>query len=124
MKLVPARKAFSVKTISHEQSRRNSSRRARKVAARHGQAGHWSAQSRPMLTSAKVGYEVGANIEATSFGGVGAVHRLAVKLGLPGEIDERLQLLKVHLPYHESDHVLNLAYNVVCGLGGHAKSRQ
>jgi hypothetical protein len=24
-------------------------------------------------------------------------------------------LLKVHLPYHESDHVLNLAYNVLCG---------
>ena len=26
-----------------------------------------------------------------------------------------MQLLKVHLPYHESDHVLNLAYNVLCG---------
>src|SRR5690554_7467981 len=24
-------------------------------------------------------------------------------------------LLKVHLPYHESDHVLNIAYNVLCG---------
>ncbi len=68
-----------------------------------------------MLTSAKIGYEVGANIEATSFGGVAAVHRLAVKLGLPEVIDDRLELLKVHLPYHESDHVLNLAYNVVCG---------
>ena len=30
-------------------------------------------------------------------------------------IDERLRLLKVHLPYHESDHVLNLAYNILCG---------
>ena len=37
------------------------------------------------------------------------------KLGLPEQIDERLQLLKVHLPYHESDHVLNLAYNALCG---------
>ncbi|HUO38997.1 MAG TPA: hypothetical protein VMU34_14715 [Mycobacterium sp.] len=26
-----------------------------------------------------------------------------------------MRLLKVHLPYHESDHVLNLAYNVLCG---------
>jgi hypothetical protein len=26
-----------------------------------------------------------------------------------------LHVLKVHLPYHESDHVLNLAYNVLCG---------
>jgi hypothetical protein len=30
-------------------------------------------------------------------------------------IDEHLELLKVHLPYHESDHVLNIAYNVLCG---------
>jgi hypothetical protein len=49
------------------------------------------------------------------YGGIGAVHRLVTKLGLAEEIDERLQLLKVHLPYHESDHVLNLAYNVLCG---------
>ena len=68
-----------------------------------------------MMTSGKVGYEVGANIDATSFGGIGAVHRLAVKLGLVDEINDRLELLKVHLPYHESDHVLNLAYNVLCG---------
>jgi hypothetical protein len=26
-----------------------------------------------------------------------------------------VRLLKVHLPYHESDHVLNLAYNVLFG---------
>jgi hypothetical protein len=68
-----------------------------------------------MMTSSKISYEVGANIDATSFGGVAAVHRLAVKLGLVDEINERLELLKRHLPYHESDHVLNLAYNVLCG---------
>jgi hypothetical protein len=34
---------------------------------------------------------------------------LLTKLGLAREIDRRLQLLKVHLPCHESDHVLNLA---------------
>lgn len=68
-----------------------------------------------MMTSNKIGYEVGANIEATSFGGISAVHRLVVKLGLADQINDRLELLKVHLPYHESDHVLNLAYNVACG---------
>jgi Transposase DDE domain group 1 len=35
------------------------------------------------------------------------------KLGLRQEIDSRLHLLKKHLPYHESDHVLNLAYNAL-----------
>lgn len=29
-------------------------------------------------------------------------------------IDRRVQVLKIHLPYHESDHVLNLAYNAMC----------
>ncbi len=36
-------------------------------------------------------------------------------IGLAGRIDGALHLLKVHRPYHESDHVLNIAYNVVCG---------
>ena len=39
------------------------------------------------------------------------------KLGLPGEIDRRLGLLKRHLPYHESDHVLNIDYNLLSGSG-------
>jgi len=68
-----------------------------------------------MLNSGVVRYEVGANIDATAFGGIAAVHRLVTRLGLVERIDEDLQLLKVHLPYHESDHVLNLAYNVACG---------
>jgi hypothetical protein len=68
-----------------------------------------------MLTSGRIGYEIGGNIEATCFGGIAAVHRLVTRLGLPGQLDDRLELLKVHLPYHESDHVLNLAYNVMCG---------
>ena len=43
------------------------------------------------------------------------MHLLVKKLGLIEAIDRRLQLLKIHLPYHESDHVLNLAYNALCG---------
>ena len=51
-----------------------------------------------------------------SYGGIGVVRRLVSKLGLAGEIDRRLELLKRHLPpYHESDHVLNIAYNLLCG---------
>ncbi len=67
-----------------------------------------------MLTSGKITYAVGGNIDAMSFGGIAAVHRMVTKLGLPERIDEGLQLLKLHLSYHESDHVLNLAYNVLC----------
>ena len=68
-----------------------------------------------MLSTGAVHYEVGGNVDATCFGGIAAVHRLVTRLGLPEAIDTDLELLKVHLPYHESDHVLNLAYNVACG---------
>ena len=68
-----------------------------------------------MLTSRKIHYEIGGNGEATPFGGLFAMHRLVTRLGLVDEIDERLRLLKMHLPYHESDHVLTLAYSVLTG---------
>jgi hypothetical protein len=104
-----------VKKISHEQSRRNVARRRRRVAARHARAGHWGERPKPMLNTGKVHYEVGGNVDATCFGGIAPVHRLVTKLGLVEAIDAELELLKIHLPYHESDHVLNLAYNVLCG---------
>ena len=37
------------------------------------------------------------------------------ELGLAEAIGERLHLLKMHRPYSESDHVLNVAFNVLCG---------
>src|SRR5258708_19341123 len=40
---------------------------------------------------------------------------MAQKLGLVRNINKNLHLLKPHLPYHESDHVLNLAYNILAG---------
>jgi DDE family transposase len=51
---------------------------------------------------------------AISCGGIGAIQLLVRELGLAQAIDERLHLLKYHLPYHESDHVLNFAYNALC----------
>src|SRR5206468_1003928 len=47
--------------------------------------------------------------------GIGAMHLLAQRTGLTAAIDASLALLKVHQPYHESDHVLNIAYNILCG---------
>ncbi len=104
-----------MKRFSHKKSRRNSARRKRKVTKRHEQAGHWSQQASPMFSPGAVHYEIGGKGNATSYGGIAAVHELVSKLGLAEEINKRLELLKVHLPYHESDHVLNLAYNVLCG---------
>jgi hypothetical protein len=49
------------------------------------------------------------------FGGIGAVHKLVCKIGLDKAINKNIVLLKVHVPYWESDHVLNIAYNVLTG---------
>jgi hypothetical protein len=40
---------------------------------------------------------------------------LTKRLGLAEAINERLVLFKVHRPHHESDHVLNIAYNHLAG---------
>jgi hypothetical protein len=67
------------------------------------------------LPVGKVTYEVSERVRAVGHGGLGAVHQFVQHLGLPQRINERVSVLKAHRPYHESDHVLNLVYNVFCG---------
>jgi hypothetical protein len=68
-----------------------------------------------MLKASNIHYEMAEKSGAIGYGGIGAIHKMVSKLGLVKEIDQRLHLLKKHLPYHESDHVLNLAYNALLG---------
>src|SRR5436305_7569600 len=68
----------------------------------------------PVFTASNIHYEVAAKTRAVAPGGIGAMQLLVQKLGLAEAIDDRLHLLKYHLPYHESDHVLNFAYNALC----------
>ena len=89
-------------------------KRKQKIERRLGQK-PWKAQPKPMMSGSNIHYEMSEKTEAITCGGVGAFHRMAQKIGLVGEIDRRLHLLKVHLPYHESDHVLNIAYNILVG---------
>jgi hypothetical protein len=53
-------------------------------------------------------------VHGISYGGIGAFHLLARRIGLIDAINQRLHLLVIHMPYHESDHVLNFAYNALC----------
>ena len=72
-------------------------------------------QPRPMFTAGNIHYELADRARGLGPGGIGAMHMLARRTGLVEAIDRRLHLLKVHLPYHESDHVLNIAYNLLSG---------
>jgi Transposase DDE domain group 1 len=76
---------------------------------------NWTNQKQPMLGAKNIEYEMAEKSQAESCGGIGAIHLMVQRLGLAKEIDQNLKLLKVHLPYHESDHVLNVAYNVMVG---------
>jgi hypothetical protein len=71
--------------------------------------------SGPVLGATNIDYELADKTKAIAHGGIGAVHRLANNLGVAARINEALHLLKVHMPYWESDHVLNIAYNALCG---------
>jgi hypothetical protein len=75
----------------------------------------WSDQSIPLLRAQNIHYEMAQRVRAIECGGIGAFHLLACNSGLMEAIDEKVHLLKRHLPYHESDHVLNIAYNTLTG---------
>ena len=75
----------------------------------------WEDQASPMLSATNLHYEVAEKTRGIDVGGIGAIHLLAKVVNLPSAINSRLKLLKKHLPYWESDHVLNIAYNVMCG---------
>lgn len=75
----------------------------------------WCDQPEPMYRASNIHYELSDRLRGLDTGGIGAMQRLARYTGLIEEIDRRLHLLKRHLPYHESDHVLGVAYNILCG---------
>lgn len=72
-------------------------------------------QPQPMIKDVNMEYQVGARTRAVGHGGLGVMHKLVCGLGLDQALNRRVKVLKAHLPYHESDHVLNLAYNVLSG---------
>jgi hypothetical protein len=72
-------------------------------------------RSRPIIGGGNIQFQVSDRVQAINCGGVGAVLLLVRRLGLARAIDETVQVLKRHLPYHESDHVLAVAINILCG---------
>jgi hypothetical protein len=68
----------------------------------------------PVLSATNIHYELAERTKAINYGGIGLIHMLARQSGLIDAIDRHLHLLKLWLPYRESDHVLNIAYNALC----------
>jgi Transposase DDE domain group 1 len=104
------RSTFQVKQKYHKiiaKNRRSIERRLKRK--------NYKDQAEPMLKAVNLEYQVGERTRAIGYGGIGAMHTMVCKLGLDQAINEQVKLLEAHLPYHESDHVLNLTYNVLSG---------
>jgi len=97
------------KTVRKRQakSKRRIQRRLRRM--------HWEDQPDPMFSASNIHYEVANRVSGISCGGIGVIHKLAQQTGLVKALEENIHWLKRHLPYHESDHILNMAYNILCG---------
>lgn len=102
-------------SVARERSFRKIVRNRKARIARRNEVRNWPDQAQPMLRGSNIHYEMADKTRAISYGGIGVFQRLVQNLGLVEAIDEKVEVLKRHLPYHESDHVLNIAYNTLLG---------
>ena len=100
--------------MSTHSKQQKSARRKRRIEKRLA-VRRWTTQCRPMFRATNIDYDVADRTRALGVGGIGAIHLLAKRCGLVEAIDRNVHVLKRHLPYHESDHVLNIAYNLMAG---------
>ncbi len=102
--------AFRVSTSRRQNSENRKRRTARRLAPRN-----WCDQARPMMRASNICYDVAQRAKGMIAGGIGVMLSLVRRVGLVAALDARLHLLKLHLPYHESDHVLTIVFNVLAG---------
>jgi len=76
---------------------------------------NWQDQPCPMLSGRNIHYDFDGRYSGISCGGIGIILQMVQSLGLTEEINSKLNLLKRHLPYHESDHILNIVFNILAG---------
>src|SRR5947209_6973564 len=108
--LPPRMEVFQVKAKVRRQLRNCKRRIQRRLRKKQ-----WAEQRQRLFRDRNVHYELGDKTHGLHCGGLGAMHLLVRQLGLADAIDRELHLLKRHLPYFESDHVLNLTYNLLAG---------
>jgi len=75
----------------------------------------WQEQRRPMFKKQNIHFDIADKSTGLRCAGLGVFLLLVQQLGLTKAIDDKLHLLKRHVPYFESDHVLNLTYNLLVG---------
>ena len=109
-KIQSPKRTFRVK----ENKRKKQAERQEKLKARLAHKGFKDA-TQPLLGELPIDYEISDRTRVLSVWGIGAMHTLVTKLALPELLNEGEGVLKRHLPYFESDHILSLCYSLLCG---------
>jgi hypothetical protein len=108
--LPPGMEVFQVKDSVKKRLRQRKRRIQHRLRKKQ-----WDEQRRPLFQKQNIHYDLPDKTKGLRCAGLGAFLLLVQRLGLAKAIDDNLHLLKRHVPYFESDHVLNLSYNLLVG---------
>jgi hypothetical protein len=92
--------------------RRQLQKRNRKLHQRISvEHGRWQS---PMIRPTTTKLELSDKLQAVSCGGLAAIMELIKTVGLRKELNASANVFKLHLPYDEADHILNIAFKLAC----------
>ena len=95
-------------------SRANFERRQRSLGKRLDPS--WQPErEEPVLEGGRIQYEVAGRTQAIGCGGLGMLQGVVEATGLREYLDGGVHVLRRHLPYSESDHVLSQVYMLLTG---------
>ncbi|HUT88866.1 MAG TPA: hypothetical protein VMY37_05190 [Thermoguttaceae bacterium] len=72
---------------------------------------------RPVFANRQIRVKVAQRGKSTPYGGLSLAHDLVMRLQVDRDLNRSIPLLKVNLPYFESDHILTQVYNQYVGGG-------
>jgi hypothetical protein len=75
----------------------------------------WPDDEQPVIHNRRVRVQIQERGEITPYGGLALAHDLAMRLGIDRDINASMQLLRLYLPYFDSDHLLTHVYNQYVG---------
>ena len=75
----------------------------------------WPEMTGRVVRMPKLHAEIDERSQVSELGGLALFSAFVRRFGVAHKIDARVNVLKVHLPYHESDHVLAQAANLYAG---------
>lgn len=89
-------------------------RRRKKNITKRIDRNTYPTQDGPVFHTPNIQYDLSERDRGFAYGGIGVVQAMVKQLQLDQIINQNVHVFKIHNPYYESDHVLNIAYNILC----------